>query len=267
MASSTSSRASVAGKNPALTANLLFKTRLCHFWQQGCCLRGEECSFAHGQRDLSDAQDFSYTRMCEEFVSRGSCTAGSRCQYAHSQEQLRLNPAPVAARVPRQRKRGKRGGAANRTRVARTGSRATLSISEDASSGEITGLPLTQVLDAPESGNYGVAGYISRQISMELGALEVVAAFDDSPELPRLGGGVPVRALPPQGVEDQTRYGGPTWRSPDAVYQRGYLCPGIGSDQPRDTDADSDADEFTNVADRLLRSLSAPSLSPSFRSL
>merc|ERR1719235_1591664 len=30
-----------------------FKTKICTFWEQGKCTRGDACTFAHGQHELS----------------------------------------------------------------------------------------------------------------------------------------------------------------------------------------------------------------------
>ena len=30
-----------------------FKTMICRFWQQGICNRGQQCTFAHGQQELT----------------------------------------------------------------------------------------------------------------------------------------------------------------------------------------------------------------------
>mmetsp|Transcript_26208 Transcript_26208/g.60509 ORF Transcript_26208/g.60509 Transcript_26208/m.60509 type:complete len:226 (+) Transcript_26208:101-778(+) len=64
------------------------KTRMCHFFQQGCCSRGTQCKFAHSPSELRDTPDFSCTRLCERLIATGSCDIKG-CKFAHNKQELR----------------------------------------------------------------------------------------------------------------------------------------------------------------------------------
>lgn len=70
------------------------KTKLCKFNKAGVCTRGEECTFAHGGEQLHTVPDFSFTRLCRDFVKAGACKAGADCKFAHGVEELRPCPVP-----------------------------------------------------------------------------------------------------------------------------------------------------------------------------
>jgi len=69
------------------------KTKLCKFYQQGTCGRGDECSFAHGAEQIETVPDLQCTKLCPRMESTGQCNRGSKCKFAHSIEELRgLSP-------------------------------------------------------------------------------------------------------------------------------------------------------------------------------
>merc|ERR1719183_2217234 len=69
------------------------KTKLCKFYQQGTCGRGDECSFAHGAEQIQTVPDLQCTKLCPMMESTGQCSRGSKCKFAHSIEELRgLSP-------------------------------------------------------------------------------------------------------------------------------------------------------------------------------
>jgi pyruvate/2-oxoglutarate dehydrogenase complex dihydrolipoamide acyltransferase (E2) component len=72
-----------------------FKTKICSFFQNGCCRNGDACAFAHGEEDLRitykpSAQYPSKfkTQLCM-YWSAGKCRNGSSCSFAHGQAELR----------------------------------------------------------------------------------------------------------------------------------------------------------------------------------
>ncbi|CAK0890231.1 unnamed protein product, partial [Prorocentrum cordatum] len=78
-------KAKVSGKgNVALTAELLRKTRLCVFYAQGACSRGDACTFAHGSSEVAARPDFTRTQVCETFKTTGHCAKGDACLFAHN---------------------------------------------------------------------------------------------------------------------------------------------------------------------------------------
>eukprot|EP00971_Amphidinium_carterae_P131049 2596333-Amphidinium_carterae.1 len=80
------------------------KTRMCHFYQHGCCSRGSQCVFAHLKSELRPAPDFACTRLCPRFRASGSCAIAG-CTFAHNREELRRRKSTkeeVAQRKARQ---------------------------------------------------------------------------------------------------------------------------------------------------------------------
>mmetsp|Transcript_79927 Transcript_79927/g.166162 ORF Transcript_79927/g.166162 Transcript_79927/m.166162 type:complete len:284 (+) Transcript_79927:78-929(+) len=76
------------------------KTRMCSFFLQNKCLRGNSCKFAHNQSELRSAPDYSKTRFCEVFFQTGVCSTGEACMFAHSQEELRVRDPSKAPQLP-----------------------------------------------------------------------------------------------------------------------------------------------------------------------
>ncbi|CAK0797633.1 unnamed protein product [Prorocentrum cordatum] len=74
--------------NLLMTARFLHKTRLCMYYANGYCARGEDCSFAHGSDDVRTAPDFSYTQPCKSFMKTGKCRQGDACKFAHAPGKL-----------------------------------------------------------------------------------------------------------------------------------------------------------------------------------
>mmetsp|Transcript_47037 Transcript_47037/g.65305 ORF Transcript_47037/g.65305 Transcript_47037/m.65305 type:complete len:97 (+) Transcript_47037:114-404(+) len=66
----------------------LYKTKLCPNLEQGQCIRGGTCKFAHTEEELRKRPDLSKTKLCDEFL-KGQCTRGGNCLYAHTVEELR----------------------------------------------------------------------------------------------------------------------------------------------------------------------------------
>mmetsp|Transcript_43672 Transcript_43672/g.100782 ORF Transcript_43672/g.100782 Transcript_43672/m.100782 type:complete len:193 (+) Transcript_43672:116-694(+) len=68
----------------------LRKTTLCQAWVWGrsCPLDKEQCDFAHGRADLRTTDGFWKTSLCK-MHSRGRCQQGNKCRYAHSLDELR----------------------------------------------------------------------------------------------------------------------------------------------------------------------------------
>lgn len=64
------------------------KTRLCNFFQNGHCRRNSQCSFAHGEEELTERPSFSRTKMCRYVVDGGVCRM-MHCDFAHSRAELR----------------------------------------------------------------------------------------------------------------------------------------------------------------------------------
>lgn len=65
-----------------------FKTKLCSFWEEGRCLRSNDCKYAHGEHQLSRTPDLSKTALCRELLRNGECSVPD-CPFAHSHEELR----------------------------------------------------------------------------------------------------------------------------------------------------------------------------------
>jgi hypothetical protein len=69
--------------------NKLRKTKFCSFLQQGRCLRGEACTYAHSQNELEHVPDFSKTTICAQWKN-GKCPyPKEKCRFAHGKQDLR----------------------------------------------------------------------------------------------------------------------------------------------------------------------------------
>lgn len=65
------------------------KTVFCHFYAEGACRKGSECSFAHGFDELQSKPDFTKTSLCLGWLSGGCCLPSRECTFAHGREELR----------------------------------------------------------------------------------------------------------------------------------------------------------------------------------
>ncbi len=98
--------ASVFGAGPVqgFPPELFKKTKMCKFYARGCCTRGVECSFAHGDLELRDEPDLRKTEFCWDFWQKGACKDGADCRYAHSYAEKKrwLRPKVAHSLRPRQ---------------------------------------------------------------------------------------------------------------------------------------------------------------------
>lgn len=70
MKSSSSARAGRAGGK---TPSRQVKTKLCNFWEEGKCTRGEACEFAHGSQELAECRRMVPCRFHLGLVFPASC--------------------------------------------------------------------------------------------------------------------------------------------------------------------------------------------------
>ncbi|CAE7356576.1 unnamed protein product, partial [Symbiodinium necroappetens] len=90
---------------PADDPSTMFKRTLCKFFLNGCCVKGEMCTFAHGEHELQQPAegwmnsargeyrpDHYKTRMCKFFLE-GNCAIGDECRYAHDENELPTSEA------------------------------------------------------------------------------------------------------------------------------------------------------------------------------
>jgi len=71
------------------------KTRLCRFEQLGICVKGLQCPFAHGGKELKDQPDLRCTKLCKQLLTTGYCDIAN-CPYAHRREELRATGGKAA---------------------------------------------------------------------------------------------------------------------------------------------------------------------------
>ena len=79
-----------------LDENPKYKRRLCSFWYDKKCTRGDECEWAHGINDLlgvdisklSPSPSYK-TRMCRKYELGIYCQFGVRCKFAHGSSDMR----------------------------------------------------------------------------------------------------------------------------------------------------------------------------------
>eukprot|EP00746_Dinoflagellata_sp_MGD_P165740 gnl/MRDRNA2_/MRDRNA2_95190_c0_seq1.p1 gnl/MRDRNA2_/MRDRNA2_95190_c0~~gnl/MRDRNA2_/MRDRNA2_95190_c0_seq1.p1 ORF type:complete len:303 (+),score=56.89 gnl/MRDRNA2_/MRDRNA2_95190_c0_seq1:109-1017(+) len=79
-ASGPSSMLQVVGPSSA-DEQIVYKTKICSHFQNGICMDGDNCRFAHG------AQELRKTRYCD-FFGRGVCQKGENCTWAHYEHEL-----------------------------------------------------------------------------------------------------------------------------------------------------------------------------------
>lgn len=96
-------------QDPAAIRSKLRKTKLCSFFQEGRCRRGDDCAYAHAVAELEAPPDLTKTLMCVAWKS-GTCpNTAANCRYAHGKSDLRVIPptkskqdgsTPLLARPP-----------------------------------------------------------------------------------------------------------------------------------------------------------------------
>mmetsp|Transcript_11616 Transcript_11616/g.23459 ORF Transcript_11616/g.23459 Transcript_11616/m.23459 type:complete len:298 (+) Transcript_11616:3-896(+) len=65
------------------------KTQLCKFYENGWCLRGTACTFAHSTAELEALPNFRKSKLCADFAKFGTCANGTACNFAHGKGELR----------------------------------------------------------------------------------------------------------------------------------------------------------------------------------
>jgi hypothetical protein len=71
----------------------LRKTKICSFFQEGRCRRGDACGFAHSLFELEASPDLTKTSICLAW-KEGSCPhSAAQCNFAHGKHDLRAFPS------------------------------------------------------------------------------------------------------------------------------------------------------------------------------
>eukprot|EP00915_Cephaloidophora_sp_WS-2016_P004977 GHVH01006642.1.p1 GENE.GHVH01006642.1~~GHVH01006642.1.p1 ORF type:complete len:473 (+),score=45.72 GHVH01006642.1:577-1995(+) len=66
-----------------------FRTKMCSFFKEGKCNKGDQCSFAHNMNQLKDRPDFKKTRLCVAFNQNKCMKPYDECPFAHGEEDLK----------------------------------------------------------------------------------------------------------------------------------------------------------------------------------
>jgi len=70
----------------------LRKTKLCSFFEENRCRKGENCAFAHGQMEMEVPPDLTKTSLCLAWKA-GTCeSSAANCRFAHGKHDLRFFP-------------------------------------------------------------------------------------------------------------------------------------------------------------------------------
>lgn len=77
----------------------LCKTRMCKFFEEGNCSKGDKCSFAHSLSDLQSRPNLHKTQLCMAFERNGTCRDGPACKYAHGESELQSNAKRASVTV------------------------------------------------------------------------------------------------------------------------------------------------------------------------
>lgn len=85
------------GQDNKVSEIFFHKTKMCKFFPQGACIKGESCSFAHVQSELACPPDLYRTRMCMAYIKIGRCKDGDHCKYAHQRAELRDGTSAIRA--------------------------------------------------------------------------------------------------------------------------------------------------------------------------
>merc|ERR1719482_460604 len=59
-----------------------YKTTLCKFFLEGICLKGEECTFSHGEAPAAAPK--SDDQVPCKFFAQGICMKGTACPFLHA---------------------------------------------------------------------------------------------------------------------------------------------------------------------------------------
>ena len=79
--------------NPILVINAthnFYRTKICPYFLQGNCAKGDKCSFAHTKDELRETPNLCKTKLCRAFM-RGKCK-NANCLFAHGEIELKATP-------------------------------------------------------------------------------------------------------------------------------------------------------------------------------
>lgn len=71
------------------STGLLFKTKMCSFFDAGVCAKGAFCTHAHCESELQKVPDLRKTAFCREWLRSGTCAKKNKCRFAHGENEIR----------------------------------------------------------------------------------------------------------------------------------------------------------------------------------
>mmetsp|Transcript_2722 Transcript_2722/g.4597 ORF Transcript_2722/g.4597 Transcript_2722/m.4597 type:complete len:249 (-) Transcript_2722:61-807(-) len=83
------------------------RTQFCTFYQQGRCLRGDKCTFAHTIEQVRDMPDLRKTTLCQAWMWRSCPLPKDMCAFAHGRADLRTTEAFWRTSLCKMHMRGK----------------------------------------------------------------------------------------------------------------------------------------------------------------
>ncbi len=72
------------------------RTKMCRYFQNSRCFKGDECTHAHTRAELVDKPDLRKTSLCHMWMKTSRCSLESTCPYAHGRSELKNAPSPRA---------------------------------------------------------------------------------------------------------------------------------------------------------------------------
>lgn len=75
------------------------KTKMCSFFQVGCCRRGDQCKYAHLVAKLEPVPHLTKTSLCAGWLKNRCPHTDAECHFAHGEQDLRRSVSSRKAEI------------------------------------------------------------------------------------------------------------------------------------------------------------------------